>query len=117
MDMVCIVCPNGCRLTVENNNGEISVAGAKCKRGEAFAKTELTCPTRSITSSVRTTVSDYPVVSVRTDGEIPKDKIFELIAILSKFTLDKKVFAHYNLAVPAGGEGPAARRMRMCWNW
>ncbi len=91
MDMVCIVCPNGCRLTVENNNGEISVAGAKCKRGEAFAKTELTCPTRSITSSVRTTVSDYPVVSVRTDGEIPKDKIFELIAILSKFTLDKKV--------------------------
>ena len=91
MDMVCIVRPNGCRLTVENNNGEISVAGAKCKRGEAFAKTELTCPTRSITSSVRTTVSDYPVVSVRTDGEIPKDKIFELIAILSKFTLDKKV--------------------------
>ena len=91
MYMVCIVCPNGCRLTVENNNGEISVAGAKCKRGEAFAKTELTCPTRSITSSVRTTVSDYPVVSVRTDGEIPKDKIFELIAILSKFTLDKKV--------------------------
>ena len=91
MDMVCIVCPNGCRLNVENANGEITVVGAKCKRGEAFAKTELTCPTRSVTSSVKTTVADYPVVSVRTDGEIPKDKIFELIAVLSKFTLDKKV--------------------------
>lgn len=91
MDMVCIVCPNGCRLNVENNNGEITVSGAKCKRGEAFAKTELTCPTRSVTSSVKTKVADYPVVSVRTDGEIPKDKIFELIAVLSKFTLDKKV--------------------------
>lgn len=91
MEMVCIVCPNGCRLSVDNTNGEIVVAGAKCKRGEAFAKTELTCPTRSITSSVKTTVADYPVVSVRTDGEIPKDKIFDLIAALSKFTLDKKV--------------------------
>lgn len=91
MDMVCIVCPNGCRLNVENDNGEITVTGAKCKRGEAFAKTELTHPTRSVTSSVRTTVENYPVVSVRTDGEIPKSKIFELIGVLSKFTLDKKV--------------------------
>ena len=91
MDMVCIVCPNGCRLNVENANGEITVTGAKCKRGEAFAKTELTCPTRSVTSSVKTTVRGYPVVSVRTDGEIPKEKIFEFIGVLSKFTLDKKV--------------------------
>lgn len=91
MNMVCIVCPNGCRLNVENANGEISVTGAKCKRGEAFAKTELTCPTRSVTSSVKTSVADYPVVSVRTDGEIPKDKIFDFIAVLSKITLDKKV--------------------------
>lgn len=91
MDMVCIVCPNGCRLNVDNNNGEITVVGAKCKRGETFAKTELTCPTRSVTSSVKTILADYPVVSVRTDGEIPKDKVFDLIAELSKFTLDKKV--------------------------
>lgn len=91
MDLVCIVCPNGCRLIVEKNDGEISVTGAKCKRGEAFAKTELTCPTRSVTSSVKTTLKEYPVVSVRTDGEIPKEKIFDLIAVLAKFTLDKKV--------------------------
>lgn len=91
MDMVCIVCPNGCRLNIENTDGEITVTGAKCKRGEAFAKTELTCPTRSVTSSVKTTIADYPVVSVRTDGEIPKEKIFEFIGVLSKFTLDKKV--------------------------
>lgn len=91
MDMVCIVCPNGCRLNVENVSGEISVVGAKCKRGESFAKTELTCPTRSVTTSVKTAIPGYPVVSVRTDGEIPKEKIFDLIADLSKFTLDKKV--------------------------
>lgn len=91
MEMVCIVCPNGCRLEVEKSGGVVTVNGAKCKRGENFAQTELTCPTRSVTSSVRTTVCDYPVVSVRTDGEIPKDKIFELINVLGKFTLDKRV--------------------------
>ena len=59
--------------------------------GRSVSNTELTCPTRSVTSSVRTTVQGYPVVSVRTDGEIPKEKIFEFIGVLSKFTLDKKV--------------------------
>lgn len=91
MEMVCIVCPNGCRLEVTNSNGEVTVSGAKCKRGEAFAKNEIICPTRSVTSSVKTSVEGYPVLSVRTDGEIPKDKIFDLIALLSKITLDKKV--------------------------
>ncbi|MCM1194439.1 MAG: DUF1667 domain-containing protein [Corallococcus sp.] len=91
MEMVCIVCPNGCRLKVDNADGNVTVNGAKCKRGENFAKAELACPVRSVTSSVRTTVAGYPVVSVRTDGEIPKDKIFALIAELSEFTLDKKV--------------------------
>ena len=91
MEMVCIVCPNGCRLQVEKTSDGVNVRGARCKRGEIFAVTELTCPTRSVTSSVRTTVADYPVVSVRTDGEIPKEKISKFIRLLSEFTLDKKV--------------------------
>ena len=77
MDMVCIVCPNGCRLQVDKTDGGVTVQGARCKRGENFAISELTCPMRSVTSSVRTTVDGYPVVSVRTDGEIPKDKMFD----------------------------------------
>lgn len=92
MNMVCIVCPNGCRLQVEKtSDGGITVQGARCKRGENFAVTELTRPMRSVTSSVKTTVDGFPVVSVRTDGEIPKDKMFEFIKELSKFTLDRRV--------------------------
>ena len=91
MEMVCIVCPNGCRLEVEKKENNITVNGAKCKRGENFAVTELTCPTRSVTTSVKTTVDGYPVVSVRTDGEIPKEKIMQFIQELSAFTLDKRV--------------------------
>lgn len=91
MEMVCIVCPNGCRLTVDKQGDEVTVAGARCKRGENFAKTELTCPTRTVTSSVKTTVKGYPVLSVKTDGEIPKDKIFPLMKLLADYTLNKPV--------------------------
>ena len=34
MELVCIVCPKGCRMTVENG----VVTGNTCKKGEAFAK-------------------------------------------------------------------------------
>ena len=91
MEMVCIVCPNGCRLQVEKTSDGVNVRGARCKRGENFAVTELTCPTRSVTSSVRTTVADYPVVSVRTDGEIPKWKKFRnLFVYYPNLLLTKK---------------------------
>lgn len=89
MEMVCIVCPNGCRLDVTQNGNEISVLGNKCKRGEAFARTELTAPTRSVTTLVASTVEGFPVVSVRTDGEIPKGKIFDLVRLLKNVVLDK----------------------------
>ena len=87
MEMVCIVCPNGCRLTVTRQDGQIAVSGNKCKRGESFAVGELTHPTRSVTGSVRSTVKEYPVVSVKTDGEIPKDKIFDLMSLCRDLTI------------------------------
>lgn len=91
MQMVCIVCPNGCRLNVEQADGQIKVSGNKCKRGETFAVAELTDPMRSVTSSVKTTVRGYPVISVKTDGEIPKSKIFDLINMLAQVTLTQAV--------------------------
>ena len=87
MEMVCIVCPNGCRLQVSEQSGKVSVSGNRCKRGETFALSELTNPTRSVTTSVRSSVKGYPVVSVKTDGEIPKGKIFDLMALCAKITI------------------------------
>ena len=48
--MVCIVCPNGCRLKVSRDGDKIDVQGAKCKRGVAFGTTELTNPCLLYTS-------------------------------------------------------------------
>ena len=89
MDLVCIVCPNGCGLSVQKNGDDVTVEGARCKRGVAFAKAEVICPMRSVTSSVRTTVKGFPVVSVKTDGEIPKNKMMELMKLLSACVVER----------------------------
>lgn len=79
-EYVCIVCPNGCHLKYDEINDVVS--GNKCKRGETYARNEYKCPKRSVCSSVRTTLKEYPVVSVRTNGDIDKTKINDLLLLL-----------------------------------
>ena len=33
-ELVCTVCPVGCRLTVQEKNGSLSVTGNRCPRGD-----------------------------------------------------------------------------------
>lgn len=77
--LTCIVCPNGCTLETEQNGGEISVSGNKCKRGVDYAVKELTCPMRTVCSTVGTAFKNTPVLSVRTSREIPKSRIFDVM--------------------------------------
>lgn len=90
-DLICIVCPNGCRLHgVLSEEGELTVTGNRCVRGKAFAGTELTNPTRSLTTTVKTDFEEMPYLPVRTDGEIPKYAIPDAIKELSQLTLTRK---------------------------
>lgn len=75
--LTCIVCPMGCDLTVtlDDNGAFLSVEGYTCKRGEAYAKTECTAPTRTVTSTVA--VIGGGVLPVKTAAPIPKELIFE----------------------------------------
>lgn len=90
-ELTCIVCPNGCTLKVTSGENGIMVEGARCKRGETFAKKEMTAPTRSVCTTVKTIYPHQKTLSVRTDGEIPKNKIFPLMRELKKIVLDKSV--------------------------
>ena len=38
-ELVCIVCPKGCRLSVDEENG-FAVTGNSCPRGEEYGKRE-----------------------------------------------------------------------------
>ena len=84
MEMVCITCPNGCRLLVSREGDAITVTGNSCPRGVEFAKAELTHPTRSLTTTVRTISREMPVLPVRTDGELPKELIPEAMKALRR---------------------------------
>jgi CxxC motif-containing protein len=81
--LTCIECPNGCQIQWERKDGVLSLQGNRCPRGRAYGEAELTHPMRSLTTTVRTVFSDYPVVSVRTDGQIPKELVSCAVQALS----------------------------------
>ena len=76
-ELTCIGCPLGCQLTVTMGENEIKVEGNTCPRGEAYAKKEVTNPTRIVTSTVRVEGGTIERVSVKTASDIPKGSIFE----------------------------------------
>lgn len=87
----CIVCPRGCLLRVEEINGEYSVSGNSCGRGKAFALSEMTLPMRTICSTVKTVFDDVPVLPVRVSADIPKDRIFDVMAEIDSVTLTERI--------------------------
>lgn len=79
--LICIVCPMGCHLDVDVDN-DYAVTGNQCKRGIAYAKKELTNPTRTITSTIRIAGGIYNRLPVKTDKEISKKQVFKVMELL-----------------------------------
>lgn len=89
-ELVCIVCPRGCRLRVDEQNG-CAVTGNACPRGEAYGKKELTNPTRAVTTTVRITGAAYPRLPVKTDAEVPKSAVIDVVRALDGVTVTAPV--------------------------
>ena len=70
-NIICIVCPKGCRLTVDENT--LAVTGNGCPRGAEYGKNELTHPVRVVTSTVRVEGADICRCPVKTAGSVPKE--------------------------------------------
>ena len=85
VNLICIGCPLGCPLTVEMEGKEVkTVTGNTCPRGVAYAQKELTNPTRIVTSTVRVAGGKLAMVSVKTESDIPKGKIFDCVKALKE---------------------------------
>lgn len=82
-EITCICCPLGCTLIINREGDEIQVTGNKCPRGKKYAIEEMTAPKRIITSTVKITGGAHPVLAVKTSAPIPKEKIMEIMDILS----------------------------------
>ncbi len=85
-EMTCIVCPVGCRMTVETDDGGnvLSVEGNTCARGKKYAISEFTNPVRTLTSSVRIDGGTDAFLPVRTAQPIPKGMLFAAMNEIKK---------------------------------
>lgn len=91
-NLICIGCPMGCLLTVSMEQGQvIRVTGNTCKRGDIYARKEVTDPTRIVTTTVKVTGGTEAMVSVKTKTDIPKGKIFECVRALKDICVEAPV--------------------------
>ena len=90
MKMICINCPKGCELDVEVDGGEVSVSGHGCPRGEAYAKSEVTNPTRMVTGLVRVAGMRKPL-PVKTKSPVAKGKISDVLFAMHQATVQLPV--------------------------
>lgn len=105
-ELVCIGCPLGCNLKVKvPEDGAMEVSGNTCPRGADYARKELTDPRRIVTSSVKVQGGHLPCVSVKTETDIPKNKIFDCVRALKDVALTAPVEIGRVVAENVAGTG------------
>lgn len=90
--IICVVCPKGCNIDVKLKDGEIvEISGYTCKRGLSYAKAEITCPTRILTTTVSIKNDKKHRLPVRTAEAIPKKLMKKAIYELKDFVAEPPV--------------------------
>ncbi len=85
---LCIGCPLGCRLEVEEEDGTIiEVRGFSCKLGKEYAEREHTDPRRMVSSTVRVSNGMWARLPVKTNRPIPKDQVRAVCRALRRVNL------------------------------
>lgn len=85
-ELICIVCPRGCRLKVDEDR-DYSVCGNHCPKGAEYGRNELLHPERVVTSTVRCASAQLSRCPVKTSRPIPKEKIFAAMDMLRDIQL------------------------------
>ena len=91
----CIICPKGCDITVTlDDKSEItSITGQTCRRGEEYARNEITNPVRTLTTTVA--IEGGGVIPVRTNKAIPKRLLFDAMKEINGKSVPKTAKAGY----------------------
>ncbi len=85
----CILCPNGCELSLSMKDGKYEVSGNFCPKGIKYAIDEYEHPVRTVTSTVKTSSKKYPRLAVKTSAPISKAKIFDVMELINSITITK----------------------------
>ncbi len=91
-EIICISCPNGCSLEVDVENGKVlSVKGGECRKGIDYAKNEILSPLRFVTTTVKITGADLPLLPVRTSKPVPRELCAKIVKKASKIAVKAPV--------------------------
>jgi len=90
-DLVCIVCPIGCRLHVTGTVEDLHVTGNTCPKGITYAHDEITNPTRMVCTTALIKGGKHPVVPVKTDRPIPEKYKLEVVKAVNAIVLESPV--------------------------
>ena len=103
---LCIGCPLGCRLEVEElGGGNVEVRGQSCKKGEVFGKQEHLDPRRVVTTTVAVEGGVWPRLPVKTGGEVPKGAVIAVCRLLHGLNLEAPVAIGQVIAADVLGTG------------
>ena len=82
-EIICTVCPRGCRITVRGDGERLlSAEGHGCSRGLEHAGTEYAHPVRILTTTVKIRGRESDLLPVRSALPLPKEKLFDCMAVL-----------------------------------
>lgn len=84
--LTCIRCPRGCSLVaiVDGDGVVTSVSGNACRRGVDYARAEIACPLRTVTTTVPVEGSRaLRMLPVRTAGEVPRARVLDVVRELA----------------------------------
>jgi len=91
-EIICIVCPVGCTMEVTVEGGKVvSVTGNECKRGVTYAEQEAVAPKRTLATTVRVKNGIHPLVPVKTDIPVPKEKMREITELVAQVEIEAPV--------------------------
>lgn len=81
---LCIGCPLGCRLEVEEDQegSVVEVRGHSCRKGKTFAEREHHDPRRMVTTTVAVEGGRWSRLPVHTTAEVPKQSVHDVVRSL-----------------------------------
>jgi len=91
-EIICISCPKGCRITVQNRGEEIiSITGNDCPKGIKYAEGEFINPLRILPTTVKVIGGELPLVSVKTEKAIPKRLLLKAMTEIAEIEVKAPV--------------------------
>lgn len=75
--LLCIVCPEGCEMDIEEKDGDLVFPKHVCRRGQDYARQEVYNPCRVLTTTVRIEGGDIAMLPVRTERAVPKKDLIK----------------------------------------